>query len=49
MQLLNTKTHKPVSDKVKLIYLQLPCFTKEENECRTDFERWISICKNMEI
>ncbi len=49
VQLLNTKTHKPVSDKVKLIYLQLPCFTKEENECRTDFERWIYIFKNMEI
>lgn len=49
VQLLNIKTHKPVSEKVKLIYLQLPCFTKEENECKTDFERWIYIFKNMEI
>ena len=49
VQLLNIKTHKPVSEKVKLIYLQLPCFTKEENDCKTDFERWIYIFKNMEI
>ena len=49
VQLLNTKTHKPVSDKVKMIYLQLPCFTKEEKDCKTDFERWIYIFKNMEI
>ena len=46
---INIKTHKPVSEKVKLIYLQLPCFTKEENDCKTDFERWIYIFKNMEI
>ncbi len=49
VQLINTKTHKTVSDKLKLIYLQLPCFTKKENECKTDFERWIYIFKNMEI
>ena len=49
VQLLNIKTHKPVSEKAKLIYLQLPCFTKEENDCKTDFERWIYIFKNMEI
>ena len=49
VQLLNTKTHKPVSEKLKLIYLQLPYFTKEEKECKTDFERWIYIFKNMEI
>ena len=49
VQWLNIKTHKPVSEKVKLIYLQLPCFTKEENDCKTDFERWIYIFKNMEI
>ena len=49
VQLLNIKTLKPVSEKVKLIYLQLPCFTKEENDCKTDFERWIYIFKNMEI
>ena len=49
VQLLNINTHKPVSDKVKMIYLQLPCFTKEEKDCKTDFERWIYIFKNMEI
>ena len=41
-------THKPFSDKLRFIFLQLPCFSKEENECRTDFERWIYVLKNME-
>ncbi len=49
VQFHNNKTHKPFTDKVKLIYLQLPCFTKEEDECRTNFDRWIYIFKNMEI
>ena len=36
-------------DKLRLIYLQLPCFTKEADECESHFERWIYILKNMEI
>ena len=36
------------SNRVRLIYLMLPLFNKnEENECDTDFERWIYILKNM--
>ena len=31
-----------------MIFLELPSFTKEENECETDFERWIYVLKNME-
>ena len=31
------------------LYLQLPSFTKEESDCKTDFDRWIYIFKNMEI
>lgn len=49
VQFYNNKTHKPITDKVKLIYLQLPCFIKEEDDCRTNFDRWIYIFKNMEI
>ena len=49
VQFYNNKTHKPITDKVKLIYLQLPCFTKDEDSCKTNFDRWIYIFKNMEI
>ena len=40
---------KLFSDKMRLIYLQMPCFTKEAEECENHFERWIYILKNMEI
>ena len=36
-------------DKLRLICLQMPCFTKEREECDNHFERWIYILKNMEI
>lgn len=41
-------TNELFSDKLRFIFLQLPCFTKEEDECQTDFERWIYVLKNME-
>lgn len=28
--------------------MQLPSFTKDEEACETDFERWIYVLKNME-
>ena len=34
-------TNEVFSDKLRFIFLQLPCFTKEEDECQTDFERWM--------
>ena len=40
---------KLFSDKMRLIYLQMPCFTKEADECVNHFERWIYILNNMEI
>ena len=40
---------KLFSDKMRLIYLQMPCFTKEADECENHFERWIYILNNMEI
>ena len=42
-----TKKREVISDKLKFIYLQLPLFTKSEDECETNFERWIFIFKNM--
>ena len=35
--------------KMRLICLQMPCFTKEAEQCDSQFERWIYILKNMEI
>jgi hypothetical protein len=37
------------SDKLRLIYLQMPCFIEVADECENQFERWIYILKNMEI
>ena len=32
---------------MRYIFIELPLFTKEEDECETDFERWIYVLKNM--
>lgn len=40
---------KLFTDKMRLICLQMPCFTKEADECENHFERWIYILKNMEV
>ena len=39
---------KTFTGKLRLICLQMPCFTKEVDECENHFERWIYILKNME-
>ena len=31
-----------------MIYLQLPYFDKQADDCNNDFERWIYVLKNME-
>ena len=36
------------SDKMRFVYLQLPCFTNNADDCENDFERWIYVLKNME-
>ncbi len=41
-------THELFSDKMRFVFLQLPLFDKEENECENDFERWIYVLKNMD-
>ena len=33
---------------IRLVYLMLPLFSKEEDECENDFERWIYILKHMD-
>lgn len=46
--LADRETHEQFSDKLRFIFLELPAFDKEEEECSTDFERWIYVLKNME-
>ena len=46
--LLDMQTKQLFSDKIRLIYLQLPLFTKDVSECENQFERWIYVLKNME-
>ena len=46
--LADRDTHEVFTNKMRYIFLELPSFTKEENECETDFERWIYVLKNME-
>ena len=46
--LMDMKEKTIFSNRVRLIYLMLPLFDKKtEAECKTDFERWIYILKNM--
>ena len=49
VSLRDMRTNKPFSDKMRFIFLDLPAFTKDEETCETDFERWIYVLKNMEI
>lgn len=46
--LTDKDTKETFSDKMRMIFIQLPEFKKEEHECNTDFERWIYVLKNME-
>jgi predicted transposase/invertase (TIGR01784 family) len=46
--LSDLKTGQLFCDKLRLIYLQLPFFIKEADDCNDDFERWIYVLKNME-
>ena len=46
--LADRETHETFSDKMRFIFIELPSFKKTEEECETDFERWIYVLKNME-
>ena len=45
---LTDQDGKLFTEKLRLICLQMPCFTKEAEECENHFERWIYILKNMD-
>jgi predicted transposase/invertase (TIGR01784 family) len=42
-------TGSQISDLLRFVYLQLPLFNKQSDECETFFERWIYVLKNMDI
>ncbi len=48
VELRDCATNKRFSDKMRLIMLQLPFFDKTEEECETDFDKWIFLLKHME-
>ena len=47
LTLADRDTGKVVSEKLRIIYLMLPLFEKEEGDCENDFERWIFVLRNM--
>ena len=38
-------TVEQFSDKLRMIYLQLPLFKKETDECENQVEHWIFVCQ----
>ena len=48
--LTDLQTHQRVSDRMRIVYLQLPLFDKHtEAECMDIFDCWIYIVKNMNM
>ena len=47
--LMDMKHKTLFSDKMRLVYLQLPYFTKELEECETLFEKLIYVLKHMDV
>ena len=41
--LADCDTHELFSDKMRFIFIELPSFDKEEEQCENDFERWIYV------
>ena len=46
--LADRNTGRMFSDKIRQVYLELPWFTKEPDDCETDFERWLYLLKHMD-
>lgn len=47
IRLCDTSTHKPVGNLMRYAFIQLPTFRKSEEECTSEFDKWIYILKNM--
>jgi predicted transposase/invertase (TIGR01784 family) len=48
VQLFDKQTHKIFYDKLTYVYLEMPKFTKTEDELETHFDKWLYILKNLE-
>lgn len=46
--LTDRDSHTCFMDKLRFVFLELPAFVKTEDDCESDFERWIYVLKNME-
>ena len=46
--LVNIRTGKQFSDRLRMVFLKIPMLTKDEKECKESLERWLYIFKNME-
>lgn len=46
--LADLETGKQFSDRLRLIFLQLPLIELEEKDCDTDFKKWLYVLKNMQ-
>ena len=47
VKLVDTKTQKVFFDKLSYIYLEMPKFTKTEDQLKTTFDKWLYAIKNM--
>jgi len=47
VKLTDIETHKVFYDKLTFIYLEMPKFTKEIDELKTRFEKWMYVIKNL--
>lgn len=47
VKLMDVNTKKVFYDKLTFIYLELPKFTKTENELETLFDKWVFVLKNL--
>lgn len=47
VRLLDVQTHEPFYDKLTFIYLEMPRFTKREDELLTHFDKWMYVLKNL--
>ena len=45
VMLMNKKSKEIFSDKLRLVYLQLPLFKKGVDACENDFDRWIYVSR----
>ena len=48
VKMVDTKTGKVFFDKLTYIYLEMPKFTKTEEQFETHFDKWLYVLKNLE-